>query len=57
MTSKVSLCTVYRDLESIKAAGIPIVAYPGTSGGYEIMENAASSKRKTPFCHRQASVV
>lgn len=36
---EVSLRTVYRDLETINAAGIPIVAYPGTSGGYEIMEN------------------
>ncbi|WP_409178762.1 helix-turn-helix transcriptional regulator [Brevibacillus fortis] len=36
---EVSLRTVYRDLETINAAGIPIVAYPGASGGYEIMEN------------------
>ncbi|MGG1659803.1 helix-turn-helix transcriptional regulator [Brevibacillus sp. NRS-1366] len=36
---EVSMRTVYRDLEAINAAGIPIVAYPGASGGYEIMEN------------------
>ncbi|WNC17712.1 YafY family protein [Brevibacillus brevis] len=36
---EVSLRTIYRDLEAINAAGIPIVAFPGSSGGYEIMEN------------------
>ncbi|MED4581261.1 YafY family protein [Brevibacillus choshinensis] len=36
---EVSLRTIYRDLETINAAGIPIVAYPGSNGGYEIMES------------------
>lgn len=36
---EVSLRTIYRDLDAINAAGIPIVAYPGASGGYEIMES------------------
>ncbi|WP_312108392.1 helix-turn-helix transcriptional regulator [Brevibacillus reuszeri] len=36
---EVSLRTIYRDLDAINAAGIPIVAYPGSSGGYEIMES------------------
>lgn len=36
---EVSLRTVYRDLEAINAAGIPIVAFPGTKGGFEIMES------------------
>ncbi|WP_127578935.1 helix-turn-helix transcriptional regulator [Paenibacillus koleovorans] len=35
---EVSLRTVYRDMETINQAGIPIVSYAGTSGGYEIME-------------------
>ncbi|OXL86478.1 hypothetical protein BCV73_27930 [Paenibacillus sp. SSG-1] len=35
---EVSLRTIYRDLETINAAGIPIVSYAGTDGGYEIME-------------------
>lgn len=35
---EVSLRTIYRDLETINAAGIPIVSYTGADGGYEIME-------------------
>ena len=35
---EVSLRTIYRDLETINAAGIPIVSFSGPNGGYEIME-------------------
>lgn len=35
---EVSLRTIYRDLETINASGIPIVSYSGPGGGYEIME-------------------
>ncbi|MDD9270669.1 helix-turn-helix transcriptional regulator [Paenibacillus sp. GCM10023248] len=35
---EVSLRTVYRDVEAINQAGIPIVSYAGLSGGYEIMD-------------------
>ncbi|MCZ8523264.1 MULTISPECIES: helix-turn-helix transcriptional regulator [Paenibacillus] len=35
---EVSLRTIYRDLEAINAAGIPVASYAGASGGYEIME-------------------
>ncbi|RAV12992.1 helix-turn-helix transcriptional regulator [Paenibacillus contaminans] len=36
---EVSLRTVYRDMEAINQAGIPIVSYDGATGGYEIMEH------------------
>lgn len=36
---EVSLRTVYRDLDSLGQAGIPIVSYTGTEGGYEIMDS------------------
>ena len=36
---EVSVRTIYRDIESINMAGIPIVSYPGNNGGYGIMEN------------------
>jgi hypothetical protein len=36
---EVSLRTIYRDLEAINTSGIPIVAYPGSQGGFEILEN------------------
>ncbi|MBD0382194.1 helix-turn-helix transcriptional regulator [Paenibacillus sedimenti] len=35
---EVSIRTIYRDLETINSAGIPIVSYTGADGGYEIME-------------------
>ena len=36
---EVSLRTIYRDLDSLGQAGIPIVSYTGTEGGYEIMDS------------------
>ncbi|UJF33511.1 helix-turn-helix transcriptional regulator [Paenibacillus hexagrammi] len=35
---EVSLRTIYRDIETINQAGIPVVSYPGLTGGYEIMD-------------------
>ncbi|GAA4866032.1 YafY family protein [Paenibacillus vulneris] len=35
---EVSLRTIYRDLEALNQAGIPIVSFAGASGGYEIMD-------------------
>lgn len=35
---EVSLRTIYRDLETINSAGIPIISFTGADGGYEIME-------------------
>ncbi len=35
---EVSLRTVYRDVETICQAGIPVMAHAGATGGYEIME-------------------
>lgn len=36
---EVSVRTIYRDIEAINMAGIPIVAYAGNNGGFGIMEN------------------
>ncbi|OGU81012.1 MAG: hypothetical protein A2499_09770 [Stygiobacter sp. RIFOXYC12_FULL_38_8] len=36
---EISVRTVYRDIEAINMAGIPIVAYAGNNGGFSIMEN------------------
>ncbi|MUT65797.1 YafY family protein [Paenibacillus sp. NEAU-GSW1] len=36
---EVSLRTIYRDIEAINAAGIPIASYAGADGGYEIMDD------------------
>jgi len=34
---EVSVRTIYRDIESLCEAGIPVVAYPGSGGGYGIL--------------------
>ncbi|MGO4548769.1 helix-turn-helix transcriptional regulator [Paenibacillus sp. 2TAB23] len=34
---EVSLRTIYRDMEAINQAGIPIVSFAGSDGGYEMM--------------------
>ncbi len=36
---EVSQRTIYRDIEAINQAGIPIVSYMGSDGGFSIMEN------------------
>lgn len=36
---EVSVRTIYRDIESINMAGIPVISYSGNNGGYGIMEN------------------
>ena len=35
---EVSVRTVYRDIEAINMAGIPVVSYPGNNGGFGILE-------------------
>lgn len=35
---EVSVRTIYRDMEAINIAGIPIISYPGAEGGFGIME-------------------
>lgn len=42
---EVSLRTIYRDMDSINQAGIPIVSFPGSDGGYEIMSNFRIDKQ------------
>lgn len=36
---EVSVRTIYRDLETINQAGIPIISYQGSNGGFGIVEN------------------
>ncbi len=36
---EISVRTVYRDIEAINMAGIPIISYPGNDGGFGIIEN------------------
>lgn len=37
--------TIYRDIETINLAGIPIIAYPGANGGIGIMEEYKINKK------------
>ena len=34
---EVSVRTIYRDVDLINQAGIPIASYPGADGGFELM--------------------
>ena len=36
---EVSVRTIYRDIDSINLAGIPVISYQGYNGGFGIMEN------------------
>ncbi len=36
---EVSIRTIYRDIDAINLAGIPVISYPGNNGGFGIMEN------------------
>ncbi|AFC28592.1 hypothetical protein PM3016_1676 [Paenibacillus mucilaginosus 3016] len=42
---EVSLRTIYRDMEAINQAGIPIVSFAGSDGGYEIMHGYRLEKQ------------
>ncbi|WP_127529777.1 helix-turn-helix transcriptional regulator [Paenibacillus kobensis] len=46
---EVSLRTIYRDLESLGQAGIPIVSYTGMEGGYEIMDSFRLDRQLLSF--------
>ncbi len=36
---EVTVRTIYRDVDALNMAGIPIISYPGNNGGFGIMEN------------------
>lgn len=42
---EVSLRTVYRDLDTISRAGIPVLSTPGVGGGFEIMQGYKIDKK------------
>ena len=42
---EVSVRTIYRDLEAINQAGIPIISYQGSNGGYSIIDNYKIDKQ------------
>lgn len=45
----VSVRTVYRDIEAIMAAGIPIMSFQGNTGGFGIMENYKLNRQLLTF--------
>lgn len=42
---EVSVRTIYRDLDALLLAGIPVLSYPGNEGGYGLMENYKLSRQ------------
>jgi predicted DNA-binding transcriptional regulator YafY len=53
---EVTARTIYRDLDAINAAGIPIVAYPGPGGGYRIDPSYTIDRRLLGFDDLRAIV-
>lgn len=46
---EVSVKTIYRDIDALGQAGIPVVAYQGASGGFEIMEQYTMNRQFFSF--------
>jgi predicted DNA-binding transcriptional regulator YafY len=46
---EVSVRTIYRDIDAINMAGIPIVSYQGNSGGFGIMPNYKLERQLLTF--------
>ena len=45
----VSIRTIYRDIEAIQSAGIPVTSYQGHEGGYCIMDNYRINRQVLTF--------
>ncbi|MEW9699804.1 helix-turn-helix transcriptional regulator [Paenibacillus sp. SI8] len=54
---EVSLRTIYRDMETINTAGIPIISYTGADGGYEIMEQFRIDRQIVTFNDLQSILI
>ncbi|MFM2487598.1 HTH domain-containing protein [Enterococcus avium] len=46
---EVSPRTIYRDIDTLNMAGIPIRSTSGVGGGFEIMENYKMDKKSSPL--------
>jgi len=46
---EVSIRTIYRDLEAVNQAGVPVVSYSGSDGGFGIMENYKIDRQLLTF--------
>lgn len=46
---EVSIRTIYRDLEAVNQAGVPIISYPGNDGGFGIMDNYKIDRQLLTF--------
>ncbi len=54
---EVSLRTIYRDVETIQHAGIPVVSFPGSTGGYEIMDRYRLDRQYLSFEELNAIII
>lgn len=52
---EVSTRTIYRDIELINQAGVPVVSYTGTDGGFEVMDGYYLTKQY--FSLKELSVI
>jgi len=54
---EVSLRTIYRDLDTINQAGIPIVSYAGADGGYELMDKYRLDRQMLSLDELQSIII
>jgi len=54
---EVSLRTIYRDVETISQAGVPIISYSGADGGYEMMDSYKLERQMLTLDELQAIVI
>jgi len=54
---EVSLRTIYRDLETINQAGIPIISYAGAAGGYELMDKYRLDRQMLSLDELQSIII
>lgn len=53
---EVSERTIYRDMDAISLAGIPLVSYPGSAGGFEILEHFRLERQYLSLTELQSMV-
>ncbi|WP_127530837.1 helix-turn-helix transcriptional regulator [Paenibacillus kobensis] len=54
---EVSLRTIYRDVDSINQAGIPVISYAGATGGYELMDRYGIDRQHISLDELQSIII
>jgi len=54
---EVSLRTIYRDLDTLNQAGIPVISYAGAAGGYELMDRYGIDRQYISLDELQSIII